>query len=277
MHNLYPVLYHRSGHRYAARAAPADRALHPLGLDRSPPLRPGRVGRRPDHRLGVRRPAFLGHSGTDDGPVGHLALGLGHRRLLHAVRGAADARAAGALDPVRRRLGGDAHEGGRDRRSPRPSGRRSGSRGRCRSGGATRSSAPSCTRTSAPPTASTGGPACRSCATSPSPTRGTGGPWPRTSPAVRPRPARGAGRPPRAATAAPVRPARPLGRLLALGPLRARHRRPRPRPRAGVARRARRDAAGAARRAAAARARRGRCCRSCRPTWTRSPPTAPAS
>ena len=91
--------------------AAAAGALRPLGLDRRAPVRPGGVGRRPHHRLGLRRPALLGNPGAHHGPVRHLALGLGHRRVLHPRRQAPHPRAAHPLAAVRRGVGGDADQG----------------------------------------------------------------------------------------------------------------------------------------------------------------------
>ena len=49
-------------------------------------LRAGRLGRRPDHELGLRRPALGGHPGALGRQLGHRDLGLGHRRLLRPRR-----------------------------------------------------------------------------------------------------------------------------------------------------------------------------------------------
>ena len=125
MHNRYPTRYHCAAYqpRSRARAAPA-RPLPALGLDRRGALRADRLGRRPDHGLGLRRPALGGQAGPDIGLSGVEPLGLGHRRLLLAGhRRAAHPGAADALDRVRRRSRRDADRGDRDRASrlqPRP-------------------------------------------------------------------------------------------------------------------------------------------------------------
>ena len=51
------------------------------GLDRRRALLRERLGRRPDHRVGLRRPALGGHAGAHDRHERRGALGLGHRRL----------------------------------------------------------------------------------------------------------------------------------------------------------------------------------------------------
>ena len=111
-HNRYPTDYHCGARRRAA-----SDPLRPLRLDRHGALRAGGVGRRPDRRLGLRRPRVVGHQRDHDGAVGGQHVGLGHRRLLRPSREPADARAAGALDRVRRGVGRDAHPGQRHPRA----------------------------------------------------------------------------------------------------------------------------------------------------------------
>ena len=165
-HNLHPVYYHRAGWRYAkSKERPIVRFIR-SGMDRRAPLRADRLGRRPDDRLGLRRPRLLGPRGADDGPLRHLHLGLRHRRLLHPLRPAAGRGAARPLARVRRLLRRHADEGRGHRRAAPRRGRRSGRRRRCRSTAATPSSAPSSTPTWSRPIASTGGVGCRSCGTS---------------------------------------------------------------------------------------------------------------
>ena len=94
------------------RAAPGG-AVRALRVDRDPTMRPDRLGRRPDHRLGVRRPRLGDQAGSLAGGLGNLALGLRHRRLLQRLHREADPRIARALDRVRRRLWGDADRGER--------------------------------------------------------------------------------------------------------------------------------------------------------------------
>ena len=94
------------------RAAAAG-ALQPLRLDGRGAPQPDRLGRGPDHGLGLRRPRVRGQERAHDGPLRRQPVGLGHRRLLRAVRAADDARAARALARVRLRVGRDAHAGER--------------------------------------------------------------------------------------------------------------------------------------------------------------------
>ena len=65
--------------RFAIR--PAAGALPALWLDRQRPLRRGRLGRRPDHGLGLRRPQLGGHPGALDRALRCRPLGHRHRRL----------------------------------------------------------------------------------------------------------------------------------------------------------------------------------------------------
>ena len=180
MRNLYPVLYHRSGYRFArAQRRPIVRFI-----------RSGWSGVHPYAQVvwGGDPTTGWGFDGLRSSVIQALTMGLSGISLWGSDVGGFFTLSEERLTPellarwiqfgavsgvMRTKAGGSA--------PPRPSGRRSGSRGCCRSGGATRSSAPSCTRTSAPPPASTAGPAFRSCGTSPSPTRGTGGPWPPTT------------------------------------------------------------------------------------------------
>jgi alpha-glucosidase (family GH31 glycosyl hydrolase) len=97
--------------RLFGRAAPHP--LCPLRLDRHRALRAGRLGRRPQRGLGLRRPALRCHERPDDGLVRSQHLGLRHRRLLRPDREPADARAAHPLDPGGRGVGRDAHAGER--------------------------------------------------------------------------------------------------------------------------------------------------------------------
>ncbi|CAA9529621.1 MAG: GH31, partial [uncultured Solirubrobacteraceae bacterium] len=62
----------------------ADRQLRPLGLHRHGEAREDRLGRRPDDRLGLRRPRVVGAQRADDGAERREHVGLGHRRLLLA-------------------------------------------------------------------------------------------------------------------------------------------------------------------------------------------------
>ena len=271
------------------RTSSRDRAPRPLarfnrsGWTGTARALADRLGRRPDDRLGLRRPRVRVRNGADDGPVRRVALGLGHRRLLHARR-----RRSSTPELLTRwiqfgvRVGRDAHrrptasslgDKGRARRSSTPT--------CCRSGAATRSCARSSTRTSrrrrreyersgpadhAPPragripddaardaratTSTCSGPTC----------------WPR----------RCSSRARRRATLY-----LPRGRWIDLwrsARLDAATASLRLGARAACCAAAReRDAAGAARRAAAARARRARSCRCCRPTSRRSPTTARAT
>ena len=94
------------------RDAQAGRGAPPaLGLDRHGALRGGRVGRRPDHHVGLRRARVRRQAGARDRHVGREPLRHRHRRLQHLRhRGTADAGAAHSLDRVRRGVGRDAHE-----------------------------------------------------------------------------------------------------------------------------------------------------------------------
>ena len=56
-------------------AGPAARALLPLGLDGHGALRRQRLGRRPDHGLGLRRPRLGGDAGAGHGRVGRSRAG----------------------------------------------------------------------------------------------------------------------------------------------------------------------------------------------------------
>ena len=160
-HNPYPTEYHCAAHEATAARRPADRPLPALGLDRGGALRPGRLGRRPDHRLGLRRPALGGHPGAQRRRLGDRDLGLGHRRLLRPRRERAHPGAADPLGAARRRLAGDAHAGQRRRGARRARARRCSTPTRSPTGAATRSCTRSSTRTSPAPRTPTGGPACR--------------------------------------------------------------------------------------------------------------------
>ena len=129
----------------------ADRPLSALGLDRRRALRAGRLGRGPDHLVGIRRIALLAAPGAQHGALRRQPLGLGHRRLLRPVREPAHTGAAEALGPARRGLGRDAHRGRRDRHPAEGATRRSGTRIRSPTGAATRSCAPSSIPTLPPP------------------------------------------------------------------------------------------------------------------------------
>ena len=102
-----------------AHRRPAAGGLHPLRMDGGAPLCPGRLGRRPDHRLGIRRDRLGDQAGALARHLGDLALGVGHRGLLLSDRRSAHLRDADSLDPVRRRLRGDADRG--ERRRPHAS------------------------------------------------------------------------------------------------------------------------------------------------------------
>ena len=65
-HNRYPTDYHCALQRIAARVRPPAGALPALGLDRHGALRRGGVGRRPEHRLGLRRDQLGGHPDAVD-------------------------------------------------------------------------------------------------------------------------------------------------------------------------------------------------------------------
>ena len=99
-----------------ARLRAPGGALPALGLDGHGALLGERVGRRPDHGLGLRRPALGRHAGAHDRDERRGSLGLGHRRLqLLRRRRAALARAARPLDPARGGVRPDAHEAVGDR------------------------------------------------------------------------------------------------------------------------------------------------------------------
>ena len=127
------------------RAAPAG-ALHPLRLDGHRRELADRLGRRPDDGLGLRRPrARRSRNGADDGPQRRRRCGARTSAASSPWRTTADdARAARALDAVRRGLSASC--------APRPTasaaavdrGRRSSTPTSCPSGAATRSCARSC-------------------------------------------------------------------------------------------------------------------------------------
>ncbi len=178
LHNSYPTSYHCA----APRGGPPRGALRALGLDRNRALRADRVGRGPERRLGLRRAALGGDQRADDGALGSEHLGVGHRRVLRAVREPPDARAADPLDRGGRGVRRDAHAGERDPHPRQRAAAGAGTRACCRIGAAGRSCARSSTRTSPPPTARTAATASRSCATWRSPIRATAAPPPaRTS------------------------------------------------------------------------------------------------
>ncbi len=149
MHNLYPRLYHCAAYDVRARRRSGRSPLQPLGLDRRGARArrsSGAATRRPTGASTASRPRS--RNGLTMGLSG-VSLGLGHRRLLRARRAPAHARAARALDPVRGRVGRDAHAGERDRACPPKAAPADHRRRRsCRTGGATRSCARSSTRTS---------------------------------------------------------------------------------------------------------------------------------
>ena len=256
------------------RAAPADRALHPLGLERSPPYAQVVWGGDPT--------TGWGFDGLRSSVIQALTMGLSGISLWGSDVGGFFTLSEERLTPellarwiqfgavsgvMRTKAGGSA--------PPRPSGRRSGSRGCCRSGGATRAPHPA---VPVPPRRRRRVPPDRpSDHAAPRPRLPAGpAPWPPTTsccsaPTCSRRRSHAQGSDggactSRAATGSTSGARSATSAAPAAWPSAAR----------GAARRARRDAAGAARRAAAARAR-GRSSRSCRPTWTRSPPTAPAS
>ena len=84
MHNLYPVLYHRSSHEFAAPPGAPIARLHPVGLHGVHPYAQLVWGGDPTTGFGFDGLELGGAAGADDGALGHLALGLGHRRLLRA-------------------------------------------------------------------------------------------------------------------------------------------------------------------------------------------------
>ena len=109
--------------RRQGRAA-SDRPLPALGLDRRGEVRAGRVGRRSDDGLGLRRARVGGDAGAQRRDLRDRHLGLGHRRVLRDRLQRAHARAPHALGPVRRGLGRDANAAKRRRPAARATARR---------------------------------------------------------------------------------------------------------------------------------------------------------
>ena len=167
MHNLYPRHYHCAAQRLRAARGAAARPLQPLRLDRRGAMRADRLGRRPDHRLGLRRArARRSRNGLTMGLSGISTWGSDIGGFFALGANQLDPGAAPALGPVRRRLRGDAHPGERDRAAGQGARRRSGTPARSTTGAAMRSSARASTPTSPPPRPRTGAAGCRSCAIS---------------------------------------------------------------------------------------------------------------
>ena len=230
--------------------AAADRGLHPLGLHRGAPIRAAGVGRRPHHQLRLRRPGVGAQAGAHHGPVGHLALGLGHRRLLRPGSQPPHPGAAPALDRAGRRVGDHAHRGQRRRPSsarPAADRRPRSAAGLAPLGQAAHAALP------LPRVRRRALPAHRGAAHAPPQPHASGRPGgalARRPVHVRPGPDGRPGGARRRAQPLALPPARPLGRPVALPLLRPARRRPAAGPRSLAERRPRGDAARAARGAA---------------------------
>ncbi len=249
------ALYHCTVQRIARRQPTPGRALPALGMDgRSALRRPG-LGRRPHHRLGLRRPAVRRCARRSASACRASAAGARTSAATTASTSASGSRpscssAGSSSAPCRASCAPSA----RASRCPPTSARRSSTPACCPPGAATRSCTPSSTPTSLAADRRyrrTGLPLMSHLALS----------WPRRPPLARARgrvhvraqpPGRSGGHARRAAPAR-VRPARPLARLLAQRPLRQAHRSVLRRAGALRARRARARAARAARAAADAR------------------------
>ena len=90
LHNAYPRQYHCGAFDGVAGAPRGLARFVALGLDRQRALLADRVGRRPDRGLGLRRAALGRDQRAHDGALRGEHLGLGHRRLLRALRQPAD-------------------------------------------------------------------------------------------------------------------------------------------------------------------------------------------
>ena len=120
MHNLYPTLYHRAAREYAKTAPRPLARFNRSGWTGAARDVADRLGRRPHHRLGLRRARVRRQAGADDGAVRRVACGA---RTI----GGFFALGARELTPelltrwieVGVRLRRDAHGGQRHRRSPR--------------------------------------------------------------------------------------------------------------------------------------------------------------
>ena len=159
MHNLYPTRYHCATYALCPRrAAPGGARSCAPGWTGTRRCAADRLGRRPDHRLGLRR-ARLGDQ------AGALAWGRRGSRAGALTSAATSAlfdrrkltpELLDALDRVRRRLGVMRTEANGFTLASYAAAAGARRRRCCRSGAATPSCAPSSTRTWWPPTRTTG-------------------------------------------------------------------------------------------------------------------------
>ena len=82
LHNRYPVEYRPRLLAVPVNRCEAHRDLRTLRLHGLGSLQPGGMGRRPDHRLGLRRNHGSGATGPDPGRFGGGLLRLGYRGVL---------------------------------------------------------------------------------------------------------------------------------------------------------------------------------------------------
>ena len=94
VHNPYPRQYHCAAADAAAAAPRPIVRFQRSGWTGAAPCAAGRLGRRPDDGVGIRRPALRGPPGAQHRALGDQHLGLGHRRLLRDRSEPADAGAA---------------------------------------------------------------------------------------------------------------------------------------------------------------------------------------